>query len=173
MKQEQRLVAEIYRFLAPFIDTKKDLYVSLDGQAADTAVAAGRFTDAALPDLWFTLVGASSKTLIEAKIIEDRGGALLMQRQLSAWRSAGRGAYKPQFWVASNRSFNTFYFWNHEDFLPALDKSKATGKTLTLRPPSTRLSFKSVPELALHILRSAMHTPASRLHATYIQLGDL
>ncbi len=67
MKQEHRLVAELYRFIGPFINTTKDIYVSLDGQAADTAVLAGRFKDAALPDLWFTLVGATAPTLIEAK----------------------------------------------------------------------------------------------------------
>jgi len=155
MKQEQRLVAELYRFLAPFIDTTRDIYVSLDGQAADTAVAAGRFSDAALPDLWFTLVGAKSKTLIEAKIIEDEGGALLMQSQLSAWRTSGNGAYKPNFWVAANRSFDTYYFWTHADFLPSLDKSKAKSKTLTLRPPSSLITFKHLQELALHILKSA------------------
>ncbi len=155
MKQENRLVAELYRFIAPFIDTKKEVYVSLDGQAADTAVLAGRLMDAALPDLWFSLVGAKSPTFIEAKIIEDNGGAMLMQRQLTAWRSSGTGAYKPQYWVAANRLFNRFYFWTHVDFMPILDDSQAKSKTLTLRPPSSRLEFKDVSEVALHVLRQA------------------
>lgn len=155
MKQEHRLVAEVYRYIAPFIDTMKDIYVSLDGQAADTAVLAGRFKDAALPDLWFSLVGTNTPTLIEAKVIEDTGGALLMQSQLAAWRTIGTGAYKPQYWVAANRSFNKFYFWSHAEFLPILDRSKAKSNTLTLRPPSSRLEFKHVSELALHVLRQA------------------
>jgi hypothetical protein len=155
MKQEHRLVAELYRFIAPYIDTTKDIYVSLDGQAADTAVVAGRFKDAAIPDLWFSLVGAASPTRIEAKIIEDNGGALLMQSRLSAWRTAGAGAYKPQFWVASNRSFNKFYFWTHGEFLPSLDNSKAQSNTLTLRPPESRREFNHISELALHVLRKA------------------
>lgn len=78
-----------------------------------------------------------------------------MQSQLSAWRSSGRGAYKPKYWVATNRSFNEFYFWSHEEFLPSLDRSGATANTLVLRPPSTKLSFGSVPQLALHVLREA------------------
>jgi hypothetical protein len=37
MKQEQRLVAGVYRFLAPFVDITKPIYISLDGQAAEMA----------------------------------------------------------------------------------------------------------------------------------------
>lgn len=155
MKQEHRLVAELYRFVAPFIDTTKDIFVSLDGQAASTAVKAGRFTDPALPDLWFTLLGATKKTLVEAKIIENEGKALLMQSQLAAWRTSGSGAYKPEFWVASNRSFDNFYFWKHSDFLPILDQSKARTNTLTLHPPAARIEFASISVLALHLLREA------------------
>lgn len=92
---------------------------------------------------------------IEAKVIEDNGGALLMRSQLAAWRSNGVGSYKPKYWVATNRSFNEFYFWSHQEFLSSLDKSTATANTLTLRPPKTKLVFGSVPQLALHILRKA------------------
>ena len=155
MKQEHRLVAELYRFIAPFIDTTKDIFVSLDGQAASTATKAGLFADAALPDLWFTLLGADARTLIEVKIIENEGKALLMQSQLAAWRSDGSGAYKPKYWVAANRSFDRFYFWKHEHFLPILDNSKAKTNTLTLYPPQERLEFMSVSQLALHVLREA------------------
>jgi hypothetical protein len=153
MKQEHRLVAELYRFIAPFIDTTKDIFVSLDGQAASTATKAGRFADAALPDLWFTFLGAGTRTLIEAKIIENEGKALLMQSQLAAWRSSGSGAYKPKYWVAANRSFDRFYFWKHEQFLSILDKSNAKTNTLTLYPPPERVEFLSIPQLALHLLR--------------------
>lgn len=153
MKQENRLVAELYRYLAPFVDTTKDIYVCLDGQAADNGVSKGRLIDAVLPDLFFSLVGAKHTTLIEAKIIDDTGGVLLMQSQLSSWRSTGTGAYKPQYWVASNRGFSAFFVWPHADFLPSLDKSVAKGTTLTLRPPATKLAFASVPELALYVLR--------------------
>jgi hypothetical protein len=31
MKQERKLVAELYRYIAPFIDTEHDVYISLDG----------------------------------------------------------------------------------------------------------------------------------------------
>lgn len=153
MKQEHRLVAELYRYIAPFIDATKDIYLSLDGQAARTAVAAGRFDDSGIPDMWFTLLGADVPVRIEAKVIENNGRVLLMQSQLTAWRSSGGGAYKPKYWVATNRSFNEFYSWSHEEFLPSLDQSVAKANTLTLRPPPTKLLFDSVPKLALHVLR--------------------
>lgn len=152
MKQEHRLVAEIYRFVAPFIDTTKEIYLSLDGQAAKTAVGAGRFTDSDIPDLWFTFVGSESPTRIEAKIL-DKGAALLMQSQILAWRSKGTGSYKPESWIAANREFNQFYFWHHSAFVPSLDRCGATRKTHTLSAPKERLAFSSIPELALHILR--------------------
>jgi len=153
MKQEQRLVAEIYRYLAPFIDTAREIYVSLDGQAARTAVGAGRFTDPDIPDLWFTLMGSADPIRLEAKVL-DQGVALLMQSQILAWRSSGPGAYKPQAWVASNREFSEFYYWTHETFLLSLDKCSAARKTHTLVAPRRRLVFSNMPELVLHILRA-------------------
>lgn len=152
MKQEHRLVAEIYRFVAPFIDTTKEIYLSLDGQAARTAVGAGRFTDPDIPDLWFTLVGDSEPTRIEAKIL-DKGAALLMQSQILAWRSAGPGSYKPAAWIAANREFSEFNYWPHSAFLSSVDQCTAARKTHTLAAPKDRLVFGSIPELALHVLR--------------------
>lgn len=152
MKQEHRLVAEIYRFVAPFIDTTKEIYLSLDGQAAKTAVGAGRFMDSDIPDLWFTLVGATKPTRIEAKIL-DKGSALLMRSQIVAWRSAGSGSYKPESWVAANREFSEFYFWPHSAFVASLDRCAASRLTHILAAPKERMVFGSVPELALRILR--------------------
>jgi hypothetical protein len=154
MKQEHRLVAEFYRYVAPFIDTTKEIYLSLDGQAARTAVGSGRFVDPDIPDLWFTLIGATEPTRIEAKIL-DKGAALLMQSQILAWRSSGAGSYKPESWVAANREFTEFYFWPHSAFCPSLDRCSANRKTHTLSAPKERLVFSSVPELALHVLRTA------------------
>lgn len=153
MKQEHRLVAEIYRFVAPFIDTTKEIYLSLDGQAARTAVGAGRFADPDIPDLWFTLVGACEPTRIEAKIL-DNGAALLMQSQILAWRSAGPGAYKPEAWVAANREFTEFYYWPHSSFVPSLDRCSAARNTHKLVAPKDRSIFTTIPELALQILRA-------------------
>ncbi|HDS1556794.1 hypothetical protein A7X93_01350 [Stenotrophomonas maltophilia] len=153
MKQEHRLVAELYRFIAPFIEISRDFYLCLDGQAAGTATKAGRFLDSNIPDLWFTLVGATEPLLIEAKIL-DKGKALVMQSQLAAWRTSGTSAYKPRYWVAANREFNEFYFWSHHHFLPILDNSKATGN-IELTAPKQRIAFNSISELALHILREA------------------
>jgi hypothetical protein len=152
MKQEHRLVAEIYRFVAPFIDTTKEIYLSLDGQAAKTAVGTGRFIDPDIPDLWFTLVGFGEPTRIEAKIL-DKGSAQLMQSQILAWRSSGPGSYKPASWVAANREFTEFYYWSHSSFVPSLDRCAAARKTHKLAAPKDRLAFSSIPELALHILR--------------------
>lgn len=152
MKQEHRLVAELYRYIAPFIDTKKEIYLSLDGQAAKTAVGAGRFIDPDIPDLWFTLVGEDHPTRLEAKIL-DKGSASLMRSQVLAWRSSGPGSYKPHAWVAANREFSEFYFWQHAAFCPSLDRCSANRKTHTLAAPKERVAFSTVPELVLHVLR--------------------
>lgn len=153
MKQEHKLVAELYRYLAPFINIDHDVFVSLDGQAALSGVEKGTFSDRTVPDLWFTLVGATEPTLIEAKTIDTNGRALLMQSQLQAWRSSGNGSHKPIYWVGTNRTFDKFFFWSHGEFLPILDTTAARANTVTLLPPQSRKEFSSVSALALHVLR--------------------
>lgn len=155
MKQEHKLVAELYRYIAPFINTENDVYISLDGQAAMVGVNNGAFMDSTVPDLWFTFVGSITPTLVEAKTIDTNGRTLLMQSQLQAWRTNGSGAHKPMFWVAVNREFNHFYFWKHDDFLARLDNTRAAGNTVTLLPPEEREEFTSLSALALYLLRQA------------------
>ena len=154
MKQEQRLVAEVYRFLAPFVDTTESIYISLDGQAAQTGMAKGLFTHPTIPDLWFTFVGAHEPTLIEAKTVRA-GKVLLMQSQLQSWRSTGTGAHKPKSWIAVNTEFDRFYYWTHTDFFPRLDATQATTPTVNLRLPDNLLEFRHPNELALQIIRNA------------------
>jgi hypothetical protein len=72
MKQEQKLVAEVYRYLAPFIDTSRELYLSLDGQAPLVGVGRGHFVDGTIPGPWFTILGNTRATLIEAKAADKR-----------------------------------------------------------------------------------------------------
>src|SRR5438552_11675650 len=64
MKQEHRFVADLYRYIAPFIDTAEPIFLSLDGEAAKKGVSEKHFGDAGIPDMWFTLVGATMPTLI-------------------------------------------------------------------------------------------------------------
>ena len=154
MKQEQRLVAEVYRFLAPFVDTAKNVYVSLDGQAAEMGVQGGLFEHPTIPDLWFTFVGAGAPTLLEAKIVDD-GRVLVMQSQLQAWRSTGGGAHRPHAWIAASRGLDTFYYWTHADFVGRLDGTRAGTPTVLLRVPDQRTEFGHASELALHIIRNA------------------
>ena len=161
MKQEQRLVAEVYRYLAPFVDTSKDVFVSLDGQAAITGVKQGRLKDSTIPDLWFTIVGAKAPLFIEAKAFNISGQVFLMQNQLKSWRSNGLGNYKPNCWIAVSNAFDAFYLWEHTDFVSALDKSKSKQKTVSITGPKTRREFKTVSELSLAILcRAQQDAPA-------------
>jgi len=155
MKQEQRLVAELYRYIAPFIDASKDVFVSLDGQAALLGVNAGRFVDGAIPDLWFTLIGNKHSSHIEAKALNPKGHALLMQGQLQAWKASGTGGHKPDFWVAVSTAFDAFYLWEHADFAPALDRSKSKQKTVSISVPIQKRTFGTVVELALAVLQRA------------------
>lgn len=129
MKQEHKLVAELYRYLAPFINIDRHFFVSLDGQAAMSGVEKGTFSDSTVPDLWFTLVGATEPTLIEAKTIDTNGRALLMKSQLQAWRSNGNGSHKPIF-----------------GWLPTVPlTSSSSGVTASSCPYSTRLPQKQIP----------------------------
>lgn len=152
MKQEQRLVAEVYRYLAPFIDTNRGIYLSLDGQAAEIGVQEGLFDHPTIPDFWFTLVGAASPTLIEAKVVNN-GKVLLMQSQIQAWRSNGRGLHRPQGWIAASKSFDRFYYWAHDSFMCRLDATRSRQKTVELRLPEAYAEFSLASELALHLLR--------------------
>jgi hypothetical protein len=50
-KREHQFVAETYRHLAPFIDSSKGVYLSLDGEAAKQGVLQGIFQDACVRPL--------------------------------------------------------------------------------------------------------------------------
>jgi hypothetical protein len=153
VKQEQKLVAETYRYLAPFIDTSCDFFLSLDGQAALIGVGRGQFLDGTLPDLWFTLVGRSSSMLIEAKALDSKGKVSLMQTQLKAWRTNGHGGHKPDHWIAASNAFDAFYLWSHSAFLPILDATVNRQDTVILSAPTGKKQFSTISELALAILR--------------------
>lgn len=152
VKQESRFVAELYRYLAPFIDTSKALYLSLDGIAARKGVSDNLFADADVPDLWFTLAGSSEIALLEAKILGPDEAVTVNQGQLTAWRSSGSGQHKPTAWVAADEGLTAFYHWTHAAFLPRLDASNATVQYPKLRIPEDRKEFPEVRQLALHIL---------------------
>jgi hypothetical protein len=155
MNQEHRLVAELYRFVAPFTDTTCPIYLSLDGQAALRGVQQGHFADAIIPDIWISLLGRDRPMLIEAKTIRADGRVSLMQSQLQAWRGTGVQFHQPDYWVAVNEQFDQFLFWTHSDFLPALNSTHAQRRMVQFRPPAQALRFRRVSELALHILRMA------------------
>lgn len=161
MKQEQRLVAELYRYIAPFIDASKDVYVSLDGQAALLGVQANRFLDGTIPDLWFTLTGNTHSSHIEAKALSPKNKVLLMQSQLRAWCASGPGRHKPHFWVATSNAFDRFYIWEQSDFANILERSKNKQKTVSVSMPSKNRSFTSVVELALAVLQRAQQSAAT------------
>lgn len=155
MKQESRFVAELYRYLAPFIDTAKPLYISLDGIAARVGVSGNVFTDPDVPDLWFTLVGDPGLTLLEAKVLNADRSVTVNQAQLTAWRSTGLGQHRPIAWVAADEALTAFFYWSHADFLARLDASNTTVSYPKLRMPDSRIEFPEVRQLALHVLRFA------------------
>ena len=155
MKQEQRLVAELFRYISPFYDVSKEFYVSLDGQAAIEGVKRDTFQDETIPDLWFSLVGVKGPVLLEAKIIKKKK-ILLTQAQLRKWKTSSQCPHKPMGWVAANIDFTEYYYWSHKDVLPSLDKSKSKQATLELKyPEKSAMKFKTVAELALHVLKNA------------------
>ena len=154
MKQEHRFVADLYRYLSPFIDTSKELYLSLDGIAARRGVADKTFADADVPDLWFTIAGTARLILLEAKVLNRNRTVTVNRGQLSAWRTRGAGQHKPTAWVAADETLQTFYYWNHADFLPRLDRTTATSRYPKLRMPDNCIEFSEVRQLALQVLSS-------------------
>ena len=156
MRQENKFVAELYRYLAPFIDTKKTIHLSLDGMAAKNGVNQGILDDADVPDFWFTLIGSGHQTLLEAKTLTKNNQVTLGSNQVSSWRAQGSGKHRPHAWVAVSLDFKTFYFWSHQDFLEHLNKLKILRKYNPFTIPDkvkNLQSFETVEELALHILR--------------------
>jgi hypothetical protein len=154
MKQEFLFVAELYRYLVPFIDTDKPRYLSLDGIAARQGVPQGYFEDHDVPDLWFTLIGSRRPTLLEAKILNANRSVTVGQGQLSAWRSTGQGRHKPTAWVAADERLSDFYYWTHEAYLSRLDVCASTVSFPKIRMPDVRFQFTDVRQLALHVLRN-------------------
>ena len=157
MKQEHRFVAELYRYLSPFVDSNEDIYLSLDGEAAKKGVSQKYFEDADVPDLWFTLIGHSSETLIEAKSLYSANSIKLGQGQLTAWKTGGAGKHKPSAWiaVAEGKELKPMYYWRHDAFLSKLDTCQSTQDYPEIRLPDDKLVFDDIRVLALHILRTA------------------
>lgn len=158
MKQENRFVAQLFHYIAPFVDTQQDLFICMDGGAAKHH--AGRegspIVDPDIPDLWLALVGKSECFGIEAKILDNRSISV-RQSQLRAWRSDGTGHYRPRFWVTSNRTLTEFHCWRHSSLIGCLDrtKNKAANVSLSLSRYPADFTSSGLPELALHILRHA------------------
>ena len=153
MRQEHRFVADLYRYLAPFIDTARPIYLSLDGEAAKKGVTERVFDDADVPDLWCTLIGEAHPLLIEAKITD--GKCITVGRgQLVSWRTNGAGRHKPVAWVAANHSLDRFYSWHHVEFLAILDACTSQRKYPKVRIPPSAKAFDDIRLLALELLRN-------------------
>lgn len=155
MKQESRFVAELYRYLAPFIDTNSPFYLSLDGIAARKGVSDRVFADPDVPDLWFTFAGSRRLTLLEAKVLGADRSVTVTRGQLAAWRSIGSGQHKPTAWVATDEGFTVFFYWKHTEFLTKLDASTEAAQYPKIKIPDVREEFPEVRQLALHVLRCA------------------
>lgn len=158
MKQENRFVAQLFHYLAPFVDMERDLFICVDGGAAKhhAGRAGSPLTDADVPDLWLSLIGKKESFGIEAKVV-DQNSISIRQGQLCAWRTNGIGHYRPQFWVATNRELTNYYCWHHSTLLPRLDSSNSRTANVSLSiaqyPPD--FSSGNISELALYVLRHA------------------
>lgn len=157
MKQENRFVAQLFHFLAPFVDMSKDLFICVDGGAAKhhAGQEGAALLDPNVPDLWLSLVGREIPIGIEAKVIEDNSISI-RQGQLQAWKTGGAGAYQPRFWVATNRELSAFYCWHHSDMQRRLDESSSSvdNVKLSLVKYAPAYHGDNLAELALFILSS-------------------
>lgn len=141
---------------------ERELFICVDGAAAKRH--SGRdgapLIDPDVPDLWLAFCGQKQHTGIEAKILE-KNSISVRQAQLKAWRTKGTGAYRPTYWVASNRGLSEFLCWQHSELLPKLDATASTVDNVSLSvsscPPAHRCN--TISELALYILSN--HRPAA------------
>jgi len=155
LKQENRFVAQLFHYLAPFVDLERDLFICVDGFAArqNSGAQSSPLLDPDVPDLWLAFVGHTQHTGIEAKIV-DENRISVRQSQIKAWRTGGTGAYCPRFWVASDRPLKTFLCWEHSALISKLDATKSEQDNVTLSVVSIPRAHesKSLAELALYIL---------------------
>lgn len=156
MKQENRLVADLYHYLKPFIDNDKNIYFCLDGGAAKHYAEndSGTLNDSVLPDLWFSLVGQDGEIGIEAKVI-DGNSISFRQCQIQAWRTKGLGEYCPEYWVATNKELSHFYCWHHRNIRARLDSTSSTVDNVLLSLANYPADYESnsIQGLALFILQ--------------------
>ncbi|WP_061960142.1 hypothetical protein [Cupriavidus pauculus] len=155
MKQENKFVAQLFHYLAPFIDMAKPLLICVDGGAA--RAHAGKegapITDQDIPDLWMSLVNDGDPFGIEAKVI-DRNSISIRQRQVRAWRTDGTGHYRPAYWVATNRELSKFWCWKHTSMAARLDGTSSTTDNVILSVSKFPADYQtdSLSALALYIL---------------------
>jgi hypothetical protein len=153
VKREHFLVAELYRHLAAFVDADREIYLSLDGVAAQKGVREKLFTDPDVPDLCFTFLDGRDAA-IEVKILTGRRiGA--GRGQYDAWFGGGAGAHKPTGWVVADEKLSQFFYWSHADMVKHRTKppSPSERRYVHISLPTTRPMFHSVRHLALHIVR--------------------
>jgi hypothetical protein len=155
MKQENRFVAQLFHYLAPFVNMGRDFFICVDGGAAKhhAGLKGARLTDPNVPDLWFSFCGQHDYIGIEAKILE-KNSISIRKGQLRAWRTSGTGIYRPKFWVATNRDVTEFFCWHHSTMLPRLDSTSSRVDNVSLSlskyPPDHQSG--NIAELALFIL---------------------
>ncbi len=154
MKQEHRFVAQLFGYLAPFVDDAKPLYLSLDGEAAKKGVRESHFKDPTVPDIWLTLVD-KRELRIEAKILSGNDRFIVGKEQLSAWFATGKGAHPPTGWVVANEKLTDFYYWAHSEIAHQPTKAIQGGRYYEVRAPTMKRTFGTVREVALHILGAA------------------
>lgn len=155
MKQENRFVAQLFHYLAPFVDLDRDLFICVDGGAAKHHAGrdGAQLTDPNVPDLWFAFCGQPDHTGIEAKVL-DGNCISIRQGQLKSWCTAGSGVYRPRFWVATNAKLTEFVCWHHRTIAPRLDSTrrKTPDVKLSMAKYSPDHKCSSIAELALFIL---------------------
>jgi len=118
MSIENKIVAEFYARLFPWIDHSRHVLLCRDdgGAGAD-----------AIADLCFHFVGSDKEFRMEFKTLGKRNIIGCTTKQVKTWKLPTSAS--PHVWVAINNNGSSFLFWQHDD--PEFTANFRAGKRLS------------------------------------------
>ncbi len=124
MSVENKVVADFYVRLFPWVDHARDVRLCTDDGGAGAI---------AIPDLCFHFLGANDQLRVEFKTFyKQKGGTIgVTNKQYDTWYRQANPDGAPHLWITAVEKGASFYFWRHDDsaFQRALQSAQPGSKT--------------------------------------------